>query len=185
MPRWLAKMGGRMDMLNDDELLAIVDAENRVIGSGARGDIHRRQLRHRSAHILLVNTAGNIFVQRRAEHKDCAPGLWDTSAAGHVDVGESYDAAARRELAEELAVEGVALKPLWDLPARVATGNEFARVYLCRTDIEPEPDAAEIADACWYTRQQLAASIAGDPERYTTVFRDIFTRFHHAESVDV
>ena len=88
-----------------DELLTEVDSEDRVIGPRARGEIHRLGLRHRSVHILVFNPRGELFLQQRAASKDINPGLWDTSAAGHVDHGESYDACARRELREELGIE--------------------------------------------------------------------------------
>jgi predicted NUDIX family NTP pyrophosphohydrolase len=36
--------------------------------------------------------------------KDCFPGAWDSSASGHFDSGEDYDACAVRELREELGL---------------------------------------------------------------------------------
>lgn len=160
------------------EILAIVDESDQVIGSASRAEIHRRQLRHRAVHILVVGPAGEVFVQRRAEHKDCDPGLWDTSAAGHVDYGETYAAAALRELAEELAIEGECLGFLWDLPATALTGNECVRVYVCETDVEPIVNHQEIIDGRWYAPTQLAAHMARDPQRFTVVFREIFARFN-------
>ena len=159
------------------EILAIVDDSDQVIGSASRAEIHRRQLRHRAVHILVVGPAGEVFVQRRAEHKDCDPGLWDTSAAGHVDFGETYVAAALRELAEELAIEGECLRPLWDLPATALTGNECVRVYVCETAVEPIVNYHEIVDSRWYAPTQLAAHMARDSPRFTAVFRKIFARF--------
>jgi isopentenyl-diphosphate delta-isomerase type 1 len=159
------------------EILAIVDESDQIIGSASRAEIHRQQLRHRAVHILVVGPAGEVFVQRRAEHKDCDPGLWDTSAAGHVDYGETYVAAALRELTEELAIEGELLRPLWDLPATALTGNEFVRVYVCETAVEPIVNYHEIVDSRWYAPTQLAAHIARDPHCFTAVFREIFARF--------
>lgn len=110
------------------EWFDVVDAEDRVIGRRQRSDIHREGLRHRAAHILIFNSRRELFLQKRAPWKDINPGVWDSSAAGHLAAGESYDAAARRELQEELGVR-TTLKPIGTLPPSAATGNEFVAVY--------------------------------------------------------
>ena len=69
-----------------------------------RSVVHARGLRHRAAHILAFDAGGRLYLQRRAFTKECSPGRWDTSAAGHLASGEDYATAARRELAEELGV---------------------------------------------------------------------------------
>ncbi|MGH8573881.1 MAG: NUDIX hydrolase, partial [Gammaproteobacteria bacterium] len=88
----------------DHELFDVVDDDDRVLGRMRRDDVHRWQLRHRAAHVLVVNSHGEVFVQRRSTLKECAPGLWDTSVAGHVQSGEGYTACAVRELAEEIGL---------------------------------------------------------------------------------
>jgi 8-oxo-dGTP pyrophosphatase MutT (NUDIX family) len=127
--------------------------------------------------VLVTRPGGEVFVQRRAEHKDCAPGLWDTSAAGHVARGDSYDAAAPRELEEELGLSGQTLVALGRLPAGAATGNEFVRVYHYVTEADPRPDAGEIADSGWFGPAALAAWMRREPQRFTAVFRTIFRRY--------
>ena len=37
-------------------------------------------------------------------NKDLRPGYWTASTSGHVDIGESYEQAAKRELKEELGI---------------------------------------------------------------------------------
>ncbi len=83
----------------ENERLYEVDEHDRVVNARSRGDLHRLGLRHRAVHILVCNHKGDVFLQKRAMSKDINPGLWDTSAAGHVDFGESYVDSARRELA--------------------------------------------------------------------------------------
>ena len=52
------------------------------------------------------------------------PRCWDSSAAGHVNAGQEYDATAERELEEELGVQA-ALEQIGSIPACVETGWEF------------------------------------------------------------
>ncbi len=155
------------------EVLDVVDAANRVIGQATRAEIHARGLRHRAVHMLVLNTAGHIYVQRRALSKDSQPGLWDTSAAGHVDHGEDWEAAARRELAEELGLADVALEALGELPASADTGHEFVRVYRCEVSAEPRPDPHEIMDAGWWSPEALAAWMARRPGDFTAAFHAV------------
>lgn len=158
------------------ELLDVVDAGDRVIGAATRAEVHARGLRHRAVHVLIRHPDGRLYVQRRALHKDCAPGLWDTSAAGHVDRGEDPCAAAVRELAEELALEDVALEPWFALPASVLTGQEFVRVFRGECADEPVPDPGEIAEAGWRDVEALAAEVATRPDAFTGTFRVILAR---------
>ena len=90
--------------MTGEELFDVVNERDEVIGVAPRAQVHAEGLRHRAAHVLVFNPEGRLFVQRRSFAKDNSPGCWDTSAAGHLDAGEDYHAAALRELGEELGV---------------------------------------------------------------------------------
>jgi 16S rRNA (adenine1518-N6/adenine1519-N6)-dimethyltransferase len=79
-------------------------------------------------HLFILNRNDELFLQKRSWRKDCYPGRWDSSAAGHVDAGESYDACARRELSEELGIS-VALDRIGSVSASEKTGQEFISIY--------------------------------------------------------
>ncbi len=159
------------------EMLDIVDAHNRVIGCAPRREVHRLGLRHRAVHMLIQDAEGRLYLQRRAPHKDVDPDLWDTSAAGHVDRGEDYLDAARRELHEELGLTDVDLHPLCDLPARAETGEEFVRVYVGRTAREPHPDPGEIAAGGWWSPHDLSLWLTREPAVFTATFKQIYAEF--------
>lgn len=58
---------------------------------------------HRTVNVLLVNAAGALLLQERDEGAPRCPDQWGPPG-GHVEDGESHEAAAYRELAEETAV---------------------------------------------------------------------------------
>jgi len=163
----------------DHELFDVVDDDDWndwVLGRMWRNDVHRWQLRHRATHLLIVNSR-EVFVQRRSTLKECAPGLWDTSVAGHVQSGESYAACAVRELAEEIGLPpATPLCQVGYLKASPDTGWEFVAVFLCRSDGPLVLCPEEIADGRWKSPETLAQWMIDRPEEFTMTFRLIGAR---------
>ena len=86
-----------------DEILIQVTENDEILGPVKRSLVHGNpMLIHRSVHVLVINSAGLLLLQKRSLRKDTQPGKWDTSVGGHVGFGQSYTQAAVRE-AEELA----------------------------------------------------------------------------------
>src|ERR1700722_1586072 len=118
-----------------EEIFDVVNERDEVVGQNTRREVHRLGLKHRAVHVLVFNQKGEIFLQKRSMAKDTFPGAWDSSASGHVDSGEDYDACAVRELEEELGLK-VAAPPrrLFKMPACAETGQEFVWVYQLESD---------------------------------------------------
>ncbi len=158
-----------------EEFFDIVDAADQPIGVATRAYVHQAKLRHRAAHVLLYNRDGLLYLQRRSPLKDCSPGLWDTSAAGHLNQGEAYAVAARRELFEELGIEpDDDLLNLYKLQADPATGYEFVEVFRTTTRRKVRPDPTEIAEGRWCTHAEVGEWIQRAPEEFTGTFRKIW-----------
>lgn len=161
----------------NDELLSIVDANDKVIGTRPRNEIHALGLRHRAVHILVFNSQNQLFLQKRANNKDINPGLWDTSAAGHVDAGEEYYRCAIRELKEELAITCMQLHKLFKLTATLATGMEFIQVYRCFNDgpFKLAPD--EIDQGCWNSIAEINSRVDEHDSQLTESFKTLWQQF--------
>jgi 8-oxo-dGTP pyrophosphatase MutT (NUDIX family) len=71
-------------------------------------------------YVLVFDRRGRLFVHQRVATKDVYPGCWDVAVGGVLGAGESFDAAARREAAEEL---GVVLDPEPLFPFRYADAD--------------------------------------------------------------
>lgn len=158
------------------ELLDIVDENDVVIGQAPRDVIHQQQLWHRSTHIALFNSRGEIFIQLRSKTKDIGAGLWDTSAAGHVDSGESYLDCAVRELEEELGivVDTDQLSPVGRLHPTHRNGFEFTEVFTIQSDQALTLQEEEIDDGVWLTPQALDSRIKEQAAQFTDIFRIIW-----------
>ena len=110
------------------ERFAVVDNQDRLLREATREEVHGNNLLHRAVHIFVFNRSGELFLQKRSAWKDRHPCLWDSSAAGHVGSGETYETAASREVEEELGV-AMALTAVTKLPASEKTGQEFIWLY--------------------------------------------------------
>lgn len=160
--------------------LDVVDENDEVVGRERRGFVHARGLMHRSAQVLVFNSKGELFLQKRSVHKDEFPGLWDSSAAGHLDAGEDYIDCARRELAEELGITAsVELEPLFRLPASADTGWEHCSVFRCRYDGPLRLDRHEVEEGRWLSPGKTDRLVADASSPLTPAVRDIWRRFRN------
>lgn len=85
------------------EKLNIVDEKGNIIGVDTRENIHKKGLLHQEIHVWIYNGEKEILFQHRA-NTDTFPCLLDASVNGHVEIGESFEDAALRELKEETGI---------------------------------------------------------------------------------
>ncbi len=166
-----------------DELFDVVDLDDRITGHASRREVHAQKLLHRAVHVLVHDPNGHLFLQRRGPDKDTFPGCWDSSCSGHVDAGEDYPGAARRELGEELGWHDtrLTLRPLLKLHASPETGCEFIQVFLLgplsgRFDLNPD----EITEGRWIVPAELDILIDEYPDHVAGALRLLWSQ-HRAE----
>jgi 16S rRNA (adenine1518-N6/adenine1519-N6)-dimethyltransferase len=159
-----------------EERFPVVDDQDRLIGDAPRAEVHGNNLRHRAVHILIFNNLGELFLQKRSPWKDRHPRLWDSSAAGHVDAGEDYDAAANRELREELGVSAE-LTRVTKLPASERTGQEFIWLYRARHDGPFELARSEIEFGQFFPINVVSAWLKARPDDFAPGFLECWKAF--------
>ena len=147
-----------------DEMVALVDKTGAVVGSAPRSEVRRDNLRHSATAVLVRDPAGHIYVHRRTDTKDWAPGRWDAAAGGVLTLGEDPVASAVRELAEELGIAGVALEPLGTHLYEDETTRCFEHAFQAVWDGPVTHQASEVAEGGWMTLADLSRLLA-DPAR--------------------
>lgn len=153
----------------DNEILEIVDSDDRVTGTATRREIHEQGLCHRAVHIFVFNSQGDIFIQRRSAAKDRHPLKLDSSAAGHVDPGESYETTAARELEEELGIKARVTRVL-SVKAQPQTDQEHVTLFSVCTDEQPVPNPDEIVWGAFMTQERVTQLMHANPEDYVPAF---------------
>jgi 8-oxo-dGTP pyrophosphatase MutT (NUDIX family) len=141
--------------LDSDELLDIVDAEDRIVGQAPRGEATARRLRHRCVFVLARDAEDRIFVHRRTAEKLVFPSLHDMFVGGVVGAGEGYDEAAKREAEEELGVCGLAPTPLFRFLYDSPEHTWWSAVYEVRVTTPVDPQVEEVAWHSFLTESQL------------------------------
>ena len=130
-----------------DEILDIVDENDRVVGQCPRGEVYARGLRHRCVFIQARDAEGRIFVHRRTPTKLVFPSLHDMFVGGVVGAGESYDTAALREAEEELGVSCLPQpRHLFTFLYDDGSGRTWwSAVYEVRCELPVRPQVEEVA----------------------------------------
>jgi 8-oxo-dGTP pyrophosphatase MutT (NUDIX family) len=128
----------------EDEIVLIVDADNKITGRAPRHEMRAKGLPHRACYILVFNSLGELFVQKRTMSKDIYPGYYDIATGGVVLAGETYEESARRELAEELGIRTVELTPHFTFLYEDGSNRVWGKVYSCTYDGELTLQAEEI-----------------------------------------
>jgi isopentenyl-diphosphate delta-isomerase type 1 len=160
-----------------EEIFDVVNEQDEVIGKKARSEVHRLGLMHRATHVLVFNQHGQVFLQKRSMKKDRQPGLWDSSASGHVDSGEDYDACAVRELREEIGLRVSEVpRRLFKLPASHETDQEHVWVYRCEAEgpFRLHPDEIERGD--WFNPAEVTRWMKERPDDFASALLVIWRK---------
>ena len=158
------------------EIFDVVDLEDRVTGQLSRHEVHRQKLIHRAVHIFVFNARGDLFLQRRSRWKDTHPLKWDSSAAGHVNAGQTYAETAPREVEEELGVTAP-VEEIATLPPSKATGWEHVRLYRAHHEGPFQLNPAELDGGGFFTLEQIARWTTARPQDFATGFLECWHAF--------
>lgn len=148
--------------MSADELVDVVAEDDHVVSQATRREVRQRNLRHRAVYVLVFNSRGQLFVHQRTLTKDIFPGYWDVAVGGVVTAGEEYDAAAEREVHEELGLRGVRLRRLFPLRYEDSTNRICGMVYSCTCEGGFVLQTSEIIGGQWMDLDALLEHTLGN-----------------------
>lgn len=123
----------------------------------------------RCSAVFFTDPRGRVWVPTRAIHKRLFPGCFDASVCGHVQSGESYLEAARRETEEEtgLVLPARRFQPLAMFhPLRDGTFCFISLFHVELQSEEPRLSAQDHERASWMDPAVLLALLrSGAPAR--------------------
>ena len=151
-----------------NEYFPLIDEQGNVVGQATRRYCHGGSMAlHPVVHLHVFDKDGRLYLQKRSMKKDIAPGLWDTSVGGHVDMGESLLDAVLREAreevgvvlvrSEELGVRSTPLRFLFQYIWQSSREREFVTAFAVTYDGELYPDHDEVDEGRFWTIEELKA----------------------------
>lgn len=156
--------------MGDDEMIVLVDPQDRETGVAPKAVAHQLGLRHRAFSMLLLDDRGRVLLQRRAAGKYHSGGLWANSCCGHPRPGERVHDAAVRRAREELGA-GVTIREVGVFTYRAVVSenmieHEYDHVFVGTVQGDLRPDPREIAETRWASRDELESDMRRNPDRY-------------------
>ncbi len=145
-----------------EEFLDLVDDNDNVIAKKTRTEIYRTGLKnYRVVNAFIKNSEGKLWIPRRGPNKRIFPLSLDFSMGGHVDSGEGYEQAFKREVAEELNLDMDTLeyRELGKLSPRINRVSSFMMVYEVAYSEAVNYNKNDFVEAYWLTPQELRERI--------------------------
>jgi len=173
-----------MTILDANELVVLVDAADRQIGTAPKLAVHREGRLHRAISVQIADHRGRLLLQKRHIGKYHSGGLWSNTCCSHPRPGEATLQAALRRLAGEMGIV-CALTPLFTTTYRANLDNamiehEVVHVFAGSYEGPIRADPQEADGYEWVTPAALRADVTARPERYSAWF-GIYVRNHWEE----
>jgi isopentenyldiphosphate isomerase len=142
------------------EILDLVNESDIVIGQVSREQAWAERLPIRVVNAFVVNSLGKLWIPRRVASKSTFPNCLDVSVGGHVQTGESYFEAFKRETSEEIKVnlEAVWWREVAYFSPFSTSLSAFMRVYLIQLEVV-ELNQQEFSESFWFSPRELIARI--------------------------
>lgn len=153
-----------------------INENNEVIGETTIREAKENGWPRRAVRVFIFDSEKKfLLLQKRSEYVYTEPGKWDISG-GHVDVGETYVDAGKREIQEEL---GVTVEPI-AISEPVYLDNTFyvACVAFVDRTIHLQLKLDEVERVSWIAVSEIQQLTQKDKDSYTTWLVDAWDRFH-------
>lgn len=151
------------------ELLEVVTEDGIPTGVVLpRKEIHEKNLLHKEIAVFIINQDKKVLLQKRSKNKKSKPLCWGSSCAGHVDVNESFEISAIRELKEELGITVTKneLKPILLKKLRKGKSNSHIRSwYFIETNLDIKDfilQKEEVEEVRWFDINEIISNIGND-----------------------
>ncbi len=140
-----------------NEIIALVNEKDEVIGKATRKETHEKGALHREVFVIIQNRKNEILLQKRKDNL-----LWDSSSGGHFPHNQTYEEAAIREVFEELGVkikktdlEKVAKE---EIHSTKIVNNRIVEIFLIKKDFklaEFNIDKMELEEVKYFSKTEL------------------------------
>lgn len=163
-----------------EELLILVDEQDRELGTMEKIPVHEKGLLHRAFSIFIFNSKNELILQQRADEKYHSAGLWSNTCCSHPRQGEQVADAVHRRLKEEM---GMACELEFKFSFRYRyvfdnglTEHELDHVYFGKSDASPVVNLDEVKNWKYMAIDDLENDMKEQPSLYTPWLKVCFPK---------
>lgn len=170
----------KIEDINEDHLQDVVDQNDKVIGKTTKTNKFEKELITRNVVAFITDKDGKFITVKRSALKKSFPNLLDLAACGHVQCGESYQAAIKREIKEELGIVcGVELlrKIYHEHNEHGKAVKYYTSLFIGRTDKKIRTNE-EVSLMPSLSFSELYEKLNHQPHLFTPFFVDEFEEVH-------
>ncbi|MEO1490133.1 MAG: NUDIX domain-containing protein [Pseudomonadota bacterium] len=109
-----------------------------------------RGVRLRGCSVVVTNLAGEVLLLRHSY----GPKVWALPGGG-INAGEEPEAAARREVCEELGLTLASVTSLGEIEEEISGSPHTAYLFTATTGARPQPDEREVIEARFFPSHSL------------------------------
>ena len=161
-----------------DEIIAVVDDNDNIIGESSRKDVHKNALVHREIGVVLINSKEEVLLQKRKDN-----GMWDASAGGHFPKDMSYEEAAVKEFEEELGIkickEDIEEVTKEKISSQTHVNERFVKIFIVKKDISIKDfsiDKKELTEIKYFDKKELK-KLLGVSKKTTSTIKFILEKY--------
>jgi isopentenyl-diphosphate delta-isomerase len=169
----------------NNQLIALVDADDKVIGYDEKMKVHEEGTLHRAFSVFVFNKKGELLLQQRAHEKYHSPGLWTNTCCSHLLPDMSMEECVHDRLQFEMGFDcpvNFRFSFTYHIPFdNGLIEHETDHVYFAIWEGQPRVNPDEVAGYKWIAITELKNDMATHPENYTYWFKYIME--HHEKEL--
>lgn len=133
-----------------------------------REKCHKEGLWHKAVVVFIINSKGQVLLQKRSANKKMWPNMWDITAGGHVLAGEFGFQAILRECKEELGIE-LNKEEITFIGSSISTNikgeiinNHFNEYYIANKEVDEKTlklQKEEVSEVKWINKEDIIEKI--------------------------
>lgn len=137
---------------------------------------HEKGLWHKAVAMFMINSKGQVLLQKRSANKKLWPNMWDMTAGGHVLAGELGFEAIIREIKEELGTD-INKNDILFIGSAISTNikgdvinRHFNEYYIINKDVDETSlklQSEEVSDIKWFDKEEVFRRIQNNYEGLT------------------
>ena len=159
-------------------MVLVVDHKDTVLGTMPKTDAHRQGILHRAFSVFVFNSAGNLLLQRRADHKYHSGGLWTNTCCSHPAAGTDIYAQAVSRTRQEMGITPDRMRHVGSVIYRAdldrgMVEHEFDHIFVGYSDQMPDPNPDEVSGYLYMPFPEVRKAVSVVPGEFTVWFRII------------